>query len=81
MESVEISKYTNCIITCGWADGVNRTPPILYTFNQEFRLDRKKTDRRNAQEAHFMDCLNRHKIAPERVVYIGKFEDETEFFS
>ena len=78
MESTEISKYTNCIMTCGWADGVNRTPSTLYSLNPEFRLYRKKTARRNAQEAHFLDCLSRHKIAPERVVYVGKFKKETE---
>ena len=28
-----------------------------------------------------MDCLNRHKIVPERVVYIGKFKNETEKYA
>ena len=57
MESAEISKYTNCIITCSWACGVNRTPSTLYSLNPEFRLYRKKTARRNAQEAHFWIVL------------------------
>ena len=81
MESVKISKYTNCIITCVWNDGINRTPPILYTHNQNFRLDRNKTERRDAQEAHFQECAERHKIDQSRVVYIGKLKNETEQYA
>ena len=31
MEALNISKFTNCIVTCVWADGKNRTPPVLFT--------------------------------------------------
>jgi len=31
-----ISAFTNCLITCVWADGMNRTPPILFTYNKAF---------------------------------------------
>lgn len=35
-----IAQFTNCIVTVVWSDGVNRTPPVLFTFNGKFRLDR-----------------------------------------
>jgi hypothetical protein len=31
-----VSTYTNCIITCVWADGKNRTPAMLFTYDQRF---------------------------------------------
>ena len=41
--AVSASKFTNCIVTCGvWYDGVNRTPPVLFTFNSKFSCDTKK---------------------------------------
>ncbi len=48
MSSASISQYTNCIITVVWADGINRTPPMLFTYNPEFRRDRHTTARRAA---------------------------------
>lgn len=38
--------YTNCIVTCVWGDGVNRTPSVLFTYNPNFRTDRTLTFRR-----------------------------------
>lgn len=80
MENAPISKYTNCIITCGWADGINRTPPILYTFNPNFRRDRSQTHRRTALESHLDECLAHYKVDEYRVVYIGKFSNEKEHY-
>ena len=31
-----LSKYTNCIVTLVWSDGVNRTPSMVFTYNPEF---------------------------------------------
>ncbi len=81
MESAGISKYTNCIITCLWADGKNRTPPMLFTYNPAFRTDRNRTERRDALEAHLAECLKRHKINVDRVVYIGKEKGEKEVYA
>ena len=52
--STSISRFTNCIITCLWADGVNRTPSVLFTYNQQFREDRRTTSRRLSQKDHLM---------------------------
>src|SRR5262249_33649160 len=30
--SAAITQFTNCIVTVVWSDGVNRTPPVLFTF-------------------------------------------------
>lgn len=72
-----ISIYTNCIITCLWADGVNRTPSMLFTYNAAFRRDRNPTQRRNAQVKHLDESLKQYGVTPERVVYVGKPKDET----
>ena len=32
--------FTNCVVTCIWADGVNRTPCVLFTYDALFRSDR-----------------------------------------
>ena len=32
---LRVSSYTNCIITCIWADGVKCTPSVMFTFNRE----------------------------------------------
>jgi len=36
-----LSTWTNCIITCNWSDGVDRTPPILFTYNKKFDCSKK----------------------------------------
>lgn len=76
MESSSISTFTNCIVTCVWADGVNRTPPMLFTYNQAFRLDRKSTKRRRAQVDHLHQLASQYNITLDRVVYVGKKKGE-----
>ena len=46
---ISISRFTNCIITVVWADGVNRTPPVLFTLNQLLRFDRHSTPKRDRE--------------------------------
>lgn len=74
--TASISKYTNCIVTVVWADGVNRTPPMLFTYDPAFRRDRKRTARRDGQVAHLDECLARHRVDASRVVYVGKAKGE-----
>jgi transposase len=33
---VQLARFTNCVVTCVWADGVPRTPSLLFTYNQAF---------------------------------------------
>ena len=77
MSSASISAYTNCIITVVWADGINRTPPMLFTYNPEFRSDRHPTARRAAVIRHFDDCLNEYGIDVKRIIYVGKKKGES----
>ena len=74
--NVRLTSYTNCIVTCVWADGANRTPPVLFTYNPEFRLDRPPTARRIAQVAHLRSCLQAYDIEPHRIVYVGTDKGE-----
>ena len=81
MEALQISRFTNCIITCLWADGKNRTPPVLFTYNQEFRLDRPSSARRDEQVEHLRERLKHYGIATVRVIYIGKDKGEKETYA
>ena len=71
-----ISTYTNCIVTVVWADGINRTPPLLFTLNPDFRRDRSRTARRDALVAHLDSCLQQYGIDASRVIYVGKTKGE-----
>jgi hypothetical protein len=77
MYAAPVSSYTNCIITYVWADGVNRTSAMLFTYNAAFRCDRNPTKRRAAQVEHLNECLKKYDIVPERIVYVGKEKNET----
>ena len=66
------SRFTNCILTCEWSDGVDRTPALLFTYNQEFRFDRKGTPRRREQVKHLERCLSKFGVSKDQVVYVGK---------
>lgn len=80
MEAMTISKFTNCIVTVIWADGINRTPPILFTFNQNFRWDRNPTARRDTQVEHLRERLAHYGIKKDRIIYIGKDKGEKETY-
>jgi transposase len=70
------TSYTNCIITCVWADGKNRTPAVLYTLDPKFRRDRKVTASNKDDVAWLDECLRDYGVNPERVVYVGKGKGE-----
>ena len=71
-----VPRYTNCIVTCVWKDGVNRTPPVLYTYNQKFRFDRSKTALRVKEEGELLEVLGRYGVDRSRVVYVGSEKGE-----
>jgi len=75
-----ISRFTNCIITCIWANGINRTPSVLFTYNQAFRFDRKATPRRNVQMAQLDEALKSFNIDSNRVMYVGEKNGEGRSF-
>jgi len=69
--SLQISKYTNCILTCIWRDGKFWTPCMLFTKNPKFRLDRNSTKKRDADEVHLRGMLKRYKIDFDRIRYVA----------
>jgi transposase len=75
-----VSTYTNCVITCVWADGKNRTPAMLFTYDQRFRKDRSPTEKRKAEVTYLDECLTRYKIGAKRIVYVGKEKGENRKF-
>jgi hypothetical protein len=77
MLSTSISPDTNCIVTVVWADGINRTPPMLFTYNPSFRRDRNSTARRATLVQRCDDCLKEFGIDVKRIVYIGKKKGES----
>ena len=74
------SRFTNVILTACWANGINKTPALTFTFNQEFRLDRKSTQRRVAQETYLKNICRDLKVDKNRLIYVGKEKNETREF-
>ena len=77
MSGASLSPYTNCIITVVWADGMNKMPPMLFTYNPGFRRDRSPTARRAALVQHFDNCLKEIGIDAKRIVYVGNDQGES----
>lgn len=75
------SKFTNCIITVVWSDGVNRTPPVLFTFNGKFRLDRVGRKTWVLEKEKLQGALLRYGIDEKRVIYIGSENNETRVYA
>lgn len=75
------SRFTNCITTVVWSDGVNRTPPVLFTFNGKFRRDRVGRVAWVQEREKFEAALVRHGIVPKRVIYIGSETNETRTYA
>lgn len=69
--SVASSKYTNCILTCLWADGKFWTPCMLFTRDPKFDLHRNSTKKRDAEDQHLRRMLKRYKIDYDRIRYMG----------
>lgn len=75
--SIACSQFTNCIVTVVWSDGVNRTPPALFTFNGKFRLDRVGRNAWVQERDKLKEALVRYGIEAKRVIYIGAEKNET----
>lgn len=75
------NQFTNCIVTVVWSDGVNRTPPALFTYNGKFRLDRVGRKAWVQERETFQGALVRYGIDPKRIIYIGSEKDETRTYA
>lgn len=74
--SDSIPLFTNSIVTCIWADGVNRTPSVLFTYNSLFRRDRHPTAKRTVAVNHLEEVLAEFAVDGRRVVYAGASKGE-----
>jgi transposase len=79
--STAIARFTNCIVTVVWSDGVNRTPPILFTFNGKFRLDRVGRKAWVQERDKLVSALARFGIDAKRVIHIGAEKNETRLYA
>ena len=65
------------MVTVVWSDGVNRTPPVLFTFNGKFRLDRVGRKGWVPERDNLVNALARFGIDAKRILYIGAEQNET----
>lgn len=79
--STAITRFTNCIITVVWSDGVNRTPPALFTFNGKFRLDRVGRRTWIEERDQLVNALAHFRIDAKRILYIGAEKNETRLYA
>ena len=79
--SAAISQVTNCIVTVVWSDGVNRTPPVVFTFNGKFRFDRVGRKAWEQDREKLVDALTRFGINASRVIYIGAEKNEARLYA
>ncbi len=79
--STACSQFTNCIVTVVWSDGVNRTPPALFTFNGKFRFDRVGRKAWDQERDKLEAALVRYGIEAKRVIYIGAEKNETRTYA
>ena len=79
--STAIARFTNCIVTVVWSDGVNRTPPVLFTFDGKFRLDRVGRKTWVQEREKLVNALARFGINAKRIIYIGAEKNETRIYA
>lgn len=79
--SAAITRFTNCIVTVVWSDGVNRTPPVLFTYNGKLRLDRVGRKAWVQERDKLVNALARFDIEAKRVIYIGAEKNETRLYT
>jgi len=79
--SAACSRFTNGIVTVVWSDGVNRTPPALFTFNGKFRLDRVGRKAWVQEREKLEATLVRYRIEAKRILYIGTEKNETRTYA
>jgi transposase len=79
--STACSEFTNCIVTVVWSDGVNRTPPALFTFNGKFRFDRVGRKAWVQERDQLEAARVRYGIEAKRIIYIGTEKNESRTYA
>lgn len=65
-----LSDFTSCIVTLIWADGINRTKPVLFTYDKRFRFSDIKTPRRKQLYQRLQSALVKNGLVPEQVILL-----------
>jgi transposase len=64
------AKYTDCIATWIWADGVNHTRPKIYSHNPRMSLEQKNTPRGREIKAHLVAMMEKYDVEEDDIVYV-----------
>lgn len=62
-------KHTNCIVTMIWADGVNRTPPMMFSCNPAFQTEKEWLTPRKGRKRNMTakrKAMLSHKLAVQK---------------
>jgi transposase len=68
-----VTRFTNCIVVCAFADGSDRAPPMMFTYDKRFDFTRNQTDLRSEDTRRINELfeeLKAYGIAMEDVVYL-----------
>jgi transposase len=79
--SAAITQFTNRIVTVVWSDGVNRTPPVLFTYNGKVRLNRVGRKAWVQERDTLVNALTRFGINAKRVIYMGAEKNEPRLYA
>jgi hypothetical protein len=74
-------QFTNGIVTVVWSDGVNRTPPVLFTYNGKVRLNRVGRKAWVQERDTLVNALTRFGINAKRVIYMGAEKNEPRLYA
>ena len=64
-------RFTNCVITCVWADGKNRTPPMLLTWNAKMRDQGDTTKLRKEARARFNELKDQFGVEDDQICWVN----------
>jgi transposase len=77
---VKVLPFTDAIVTCPRADGVNATPAMLFTMNPKMARTQKDTPLGRAWRADFKAKLAEHKIDEDRIVFMPSVDGKVRHF-
>lgn len=76
-----IPAHTNAVITVCWADGKNRTPPLGYSTNTEFKDWPSVTKRRKEIVDHRKECCEKADVDISRIKWLERTATRRYFVS
>ena len=78
--AIPLSKYTNCIITMVWCDGVNRTPSCVFSYNPDFNINDDSSTEKTRKSKLLKEYLDHYEISEDRVIYMPQEKGERKTF-